>query len=150
VKRSSPLQFITITDPNQSGAANNRKLVRAQAMRHARQRPAPRIDPVSRASSTGSDSPTRSATKSPRGGFLDLPADAYEGSFQVNLSGSHDDAFSAAEYEDAEAVRYYSRDVSPLTPLGAGRVDPFASYSIEIKPYMNFLVDHCKCRLLCS
>jgi hypothetical protein len=34
--------------------------------------------------------------------------------------------------------------ISPLTILGAGRIDPFQSYPIKTQPYMHQLVDHCK------
>lgn len=34
--------------------------------------------------------------------------------------------------------------LSPKTILGAGRIDPFASYPIDAKPYMHYLVDYCK------
>lgn len=46
----------------------------------------------------------------------------------------------------AGTVRTYppSKSPSPVTPLGAGRVDPFLNSAVEIRPYMNLLIDHCK------
>jgi hypothetical protein len=37
-----------------------------------------------------------------------------------------------------------SSTISPVSALGAGRVDPFSSLPIETYPDVHFLVDHCK------
>ncbi len=38
--------------------------------------------------------------------------------------------------------------IHPATILGAGRVDPFGIYPVEVQPYMHDLLDHCEYHLL--
>jgi hypothetical protein len=40
--------------------------------------------------------------------------------------------------------RLRSQSISPQTILGAGRIDPFSSYPIDMLHHMHYLVDHCK------
>jgi hypothetical protein len=44
--------------------------------------------------------------------------------------------------QDKERIR--SQSISPQTILGAGRIDPFSSYPIDMPHHMHYLVDHCK------
>lgn len=43
------------------------------------------------------------------------------------------------------AMHASARPFGVVTVLGAGRVDPFASYPIRVEPYMQRLVDFRKC-----
>jgi hypothetical protein len=40
--------------------------------------------------------------------------------------------------------RIRPQSISPQTILGAGRIDPFSSYPIDMAHHMHYLVDHCK------
>lgn len=44
-------------------------------------------------------------------------------------------------------TQLYDRDLfnpSPVTPLGAARIDPFKSFSRRMSPFESYLLDHCK------
>ena len=51
---------------------------------------------------------------------------------------------SSRETGEQGKERLRSQSISPQTILGAGRIDPFSSYPIDMTHYMHNLVDHCK------
>jgi hypothetical protein len=46
--------------------------------------------------------------------------------------------------------RDFFPDISPVTPLGAGRIDPFRISSVDTSLYIHELIDHCKSVSLCK
>jgi hypothetical protein len=50
----------------------------------------------------------------------------------------------------ASRPRTFTQLISPITPLGAGRIDPFGIFSLESKPYLHELIDHCKFSPSCN
>jgi hypothetical protein len=47
-------------------------------------------------------------------------------------------------------LRDFFPDISPVTPLGAGRIDPFRISSVDTSLYIHELIDHCKFVSLCK
>jgi hypothetical protein len=135
---SSDLQPITITDPNQSQIPRNKRIVRSQAMRYARNRA--QSTPHGSQSSFPSRACTLAALKArcshvqPHGStpcFCRLPDDVR------GVQCCH-------EAPSTELVAVSTGYHSSVSVLGSGRVDPFGCFPIEMNLYMNLLVDYCK------
>jgi hypothetical protein len=64
----------------------------------------------------------------------------------ASLSGNHSDGDSASgESPQSNALSDpRSRDISPISLLGGGRIDPFQMSSSDTGPYIHELIDHCK------
>ncbi|PMD46029.1 hypothetical protein L207DRAFT_628653 [Hyaloscypha variabilis F] len=69
-----------------------------------------------------------------------------ESKVSVLNSQDEDELLSASEQisESSERYLHQQREVSPQTILGAGRVDPFNSYPIEMTSHAHRLLDYCK------
>lgn len=138
VQPNNDLQFITITDPSQSQIPKNKRTVRSQAMRYARNRV--RSPPHGNQSSLhlGASAPpvlkVHSLHIQPPGsatGSCNLSNDVYRN------QGCH-------QASSIDLVAAAPRCYSPVSVLGFGRVDPFGMFPVEMSPYMSFLVDYCK------
>lgn len=138
VQPNNDLQFITITDPSQSQIPRNKRIVRSQAMRHARNRvrstPHKNQSPFPSGACNPAALKARCSHVQPHGStpcFCRVPDD---------VCGDQ----RCHEAPSTEIVAVRTGYHSPVSVLGSGRVDPFGCFPIEMSPYMNFLVDYCK------
>jgi hypothetical protein len=138
VQPNNDLQFITITDPSQSQIPRNKRTVRSQAMRYARNRVRSTLNESQSPLNSGASGPPALKARCPHiqpAGSATcsciLPNDAY---------GNQD----CHEAPSTDLVAVAARHHSPVSLLGSGRVDPFGCFPVQMSPYMNFLVDYCK------
>jgi hypothetical protein len=138
VPPSNGLQFINITDPSQIQIPRNKKIVRSQAMRYARNRV--RSNPHENQSSFHSGASGPLVLKADHA-YIQLPGSATCSCMLPGDACRNQDCHEAPSIDLlATAARY----CIPVCVPRSGRVDPFGMFPREMSPYMNFLLDYCK------
>jgi hypothetical protein len=75
---------------------------------------------------------------------------------RASPSSNHSDAASAFDESPQSNVLYdwrtrnFTQFISPVTLLGAGRIDPFRMSSSDMGPHIHELIDHCKSVSRCN
>jgi hypothetical protein len=103
---------------------------------------------------SGFEASLGSASPSSNLSHTDSGFEASLGSVSLSSNPSDLDSASGESHQSNALSDPRSRDftpiISPITPLGAGRIDPFRMSSSENGPYIHELIDHCKCVLPCN
>lgn len=146
------LQFVTtvsVNIPSKAEKKRNQKIIRQTVMKNFRQRQkSEKSKPKERSQRGLAVASTSNADGD------DIPVDAPScrtawttTSQSSSLSGS-DSKKEPGRNDSSRSSRHTSQSSSalgsPLTPLGAGRVDPFRSSYAESSCHMSELIDHCK------
>jgi hypothetical protein len=146
------LQFVTtvsVNVPSKAEKKRNQKIIRQTVMKNFRQqqrseRSKPKGNSRGLAATSSSD---------PESGDLesDEPSSSASRASSRSQSNNLSESDSKQKSECSESQRS-SRNrlqnptdlASPLTPLGAGRIDPFRASYADDTPHMHELIDHCK------
>ncbi len=165
------LQFISMNPASQAEKQRNRKIIRSTAMRSFRQKQSSRGAPSKSTTSSQTTTVPLQFELFPksRGSYQadsqDWSANGFSGkedSFSENSwlplsppsessskDGSGGKALALSESRPRTNGSGASRTNSmvlgsPVTPLGAGRVDPFRVYTVDLGGQIPELIDHCK------
>jgi hypothetical protein len=147
------LQFVTTVSVNLPSTAEkkrNQKIIRQTVMKNFRQQQKSEKLPPKGKSNRGLAAASSIKPDSDEDGMIEPFSSASWTSIKPKSSSwsESDDAKELGNNESRHCVLYQSRTSSamrnPFTPLGAGRSDPFCSYSGDNKYHMNELIDHCE------
>jgi hypothetical protein len=147
------LQFVTtvsVNVPSKAEKKRNQKIIRQTVMKNFRQQQrSEKSQPkgkVKRGVSATSSSDLESGE--PESDEPSSSASSASGRSQSNCFSESDrkkEPVSTESRRSSCRMSQNSSDLgSPLTPLGAGRVDPFRPAYAESNPHMHELIDHCK------
>jgi hypothetical protein len=151
--RHFQLQFVTtvsVNIPSKDEQKRNQKIIRQTVMKNFRQQQkSEQLKPKGR-SNRGLAAALRSKIRreeiesDPPFSSTSWPSSESQSSSWSESDGTKDGENNEARQRSSHASRALSALGSPLTPLGAGRIDPFASYSSDNNYHMHELIDHCK------
>jgi hypothetical protein len=164
------LEFVNMNVVSKAEKQRNQKLIRSTAMRSYRQKQqlqrtkeeeaksrttARGIQP--RSESKRDDNSAHSQLLESTSAWSSHEIDLSDFSWLLNpsSSGGHSDSDSGiGESPRSDTLSVRSRDffpdISPVTRLGAGRIDPFRISSVDTSLYIHELIDHCKSVSLCK
>jgi hypothetical protein len=152
-----PLQFVTtvsVNIPSKAEQTRNQKIIRQTVMKNFRQQ-----QKSEKIKLKGRRSNRLAAALSSNATGEEFEIDAPSSSAFWTSSRSQSSSWSGSDGKEEEghnesrqcslhALQTSPVLGSPLTPLGAGRIDPFRSYSADNNSHMHELVDHCEYHLL--
>lgn len=150
--KQTQFQFVNIDNPEQSGHIETRRLVRRHVMQHHLEK---RLQDQRREKLASNDAPSADsvAQNSPAASIM---CDCF-GSFEKTIASSKINGsllvvaqcptcgrlfLKSADSDTQAIVTPPQSPAKEISRLGSGRTDPFASYAIEMSPYMHGLLDH--------
>jgi hypothetical protein len=166
------LEFVNMNVVSKTEKQRNQKLIRSTAMRSYRQKQQLQRTKEEEAKSRTIARGIQPRSESKRNDHSDAhnqllrSANAWS-SDEIDLSdfsllmspsssSDHSDSDSGiGESPRSDALssvrsRGFFPGISPVTPLGAGRIDPFRISSVDTSLYIHELIDHCKSVPLCK
>jgi hypothetical protein len=147
---SPTIGFINISNPEDDKDPKRRRQVRSHVLRnyHARRRkgqvnvPVPQGKGKRDVSSSPDQIPARTAERHELALFQVLPGWCKNcNARRMSSCSSHEEEWSLVSSRESSAGRLTP---GPFSPLGSGRMDPFASYPRPVSAHEHMLVDHCK------
>jgi hypothetical protein len=166
------LEFVNMNVVSKAEKQRNQKLIRSIAMRSYRQKQQLQRTKEEEAKSWTMARGIRPRSESKRDGHPDAhnqllgspnawPSDEIDLSdfswlMSSSSSSDHSDSDSGigesprSDASSSVRSRDFFPDISPVTPLGAGRIDPFRISSVDTSLYIHELIDHCKSVSLCK
>jgi hypothetical protein len=147
---SQAIGFINISNPDDDKDPKRRRQVRSHVLRnyHARRRKGQVNVPVPqrKGKKDVSSSPDQISVRTPEepdSALLQVLPGWCKNCNALRLSScsAHDEEWSLVSSGESSTGHLTP---GPLSPLGAGRVDPFASYPRPVSLDEHMLVDHCK------
>jgi len=144
------LQFVTtvsVNVPSKAEKKRNQKIIRQTVMKNFRQQ-----QRTEKSKPKGKKKLAATSSSDPEGEELETDGPSSAASQSTSRSHSISSSESgrkiAAERSETQSSSRASQSPyelgSPITPLGAGRIDPFRSTYADNKSHMHELIDHCK------
>ena len=151
-----PLQFVTtvsVNIPSKAEQTRNQKIIRQTVMKNFRQQQ--KSEKIKLKGRSNRLAAALSSNATGEEFEIDAPSSStfWTSSRSQSSSWSESDSKEEVRYNKSRQCSLYALQTSPvldspLTPLGAGRIDPFRSYSADNNSHMHELVDHCEYHLL--
>ena len=149
------LEFVNVGAISQAEKERNQRIVRSTAAKSVRRRQLSEQSIHGESGRKGATQPKSRHPKPRQGSKADPPTLSHDLLFESSSAGSRSfNKGRAASFAFANSVQNGSPSTqssrapsvvtSPITPLGAGRVDPFMP--VETVDHINELIDHCECR----
>jgi hypothetical protein len=151
------LQFVTtvsVNIPSKAEQKRNQKIIRQTVMKNFRQRQkSEKLKPKERsnrglAAALSSNATCEEVESDAPASSTSWPSSRSQSSSWSEIGGKKETEYNASRQRSLHALGTPSGLGSPLTPLGAGRIDPFGSYSSDNNSHMHELIDHCEYHLL--
>jgi hypothetical protein len=137
------LLFVNIAAPGEMQSTKIRKLVRGQAMRHARKKNIPWNPPATIDSADDTKQFFGSGYSSTSQRLLGSCCGNGKRIEKEKVHSTRCETEVEKLFKEIDFIRRTSTIRVPI--LGVSRSDPFGMSSpIKSKPYMNYLIDHCK------
>jgi hypothetical protein len=150
------LQFVTtvsVNIPSKAEQTRNQKIIRQTVMKNFRQQQKSKKIKLKGRSNRLAAALSLNATGEEFETDAPSSSASWTSSRSQSSSWSESDSKEEVGYNESRQCSLHALRTSPvlgspLTPLGAGRIDPFRSYSADNNSHMHELVDHCEYHLL--
>jgi hypothetical protein len=147
------LQFVTtvsVNVPSKAEKKRNQKIIRQTVMKNFRQQQrSEKLKPKGKNNGVAATSSSDPESGDPESDELSSNASRASSRSQSNSLTESDSKNESGCTEPRRSSSNKSLNPSdlgsPLTPLGAGRVDPFRKAYADDNCHMHELIDHCKC-----
>jgi hypothetical protein len=150
------LQFVTTVGaniPSKAEQTRNQKIIRQTVMKNFRQQQ--KSEKIKLKGRSNRLAATLSSNATDKKFEMNAPSSSafWTSRKSQSSSWSESDRRKEVGYNESIQCTLHALETSPvlgspLTPLGAGRIDPFRSYSADNNSHMHELVDYCEYHLL--